>query len=89
LSTGENINDVIASLRGPGGEALAAAFKPIRVFERDGLLHTLDNRRLAIFSAAERNVPFVRATAEEVIAESWKFTATVEQLAGWYIRVKR
>lgn len=88
LSTGENINDVAAALRGPGGDALASGFKPIRIFEKGGLTYTLDNRRLAIFSSAGRDVPFVRATPQEVAAEAWKFTATVEQQSGWFIRVK-
>jgi hypothetical protein len=88
LRTGENINDVIGALRGPGGDALAKGFEPIRIFEQDGGLFTLDNRRLSIFSAAGRDVPFVWATPAEVTAESWKFTATAEQAGGWFIRVK-
>jgi len=88
LSTGEDINDVIGELAAPGGDALAKSFTPIRIFEKDGLLFSLDNRRLAIFSAAGRDVPFVWATAREIAAEAWKFTATVEQRLGWFIRVK-
>ena len=88
LSTGEDINDVIAALKGSGGDALAAGFKPIRIFANDNLLFTLDNRRLAIFAAARRDIPFVWATASEVAGEAWKFTATVEQRLGWFIRVK-
>jgi RHS repeat-associated protein len=89
LRTGENINDVISALRGPGGEALARGFEPIRIFEGEGgALFTLDNRRLLIFSQAGREVPFVWATQAEVAAESWKFTKTVEQVGGWIIRVK-
>jgi RHS repeat-associated protein len=88
LRTGENINDVIGALQGPGGEALAKGFEPIRIFEQNGRLHTLDNRRLLIFSQAGRDVPFVWATPEQVAEESWKFTATTEQAGGWFIRVR-
>lgn len=88
LKTGENINDVIGALRGPGGEAIAKGFDPIRIFEQEGQLFTLDNRRLLIFSQAGREVPFVWAAPGEVAAQSWKFTATAEQGGGWFIRVK-
>jgi len=86
--TGENINDVAAALRGPGGEALARDFAPIRIFQQEGSLFTLDNRRLLTFSMAGREVPYVWATPEEVASQSWKFTATPQQAGGWYIRVR-
>jgi len=86
--TGENINDVVAELRGPGGDALAASFKPIRIFERGGALFTLDNRRLLIFSQAGREAPFVWATPREIAKDAWKFTATPDQAGGWFVRVK-
>jgi hypothetical protein len=88
LSTGENLNEVIAALKGPGGEAMAAKFKPIRVFVRQGKIFTLDNRRLAIFAAAGRSIPFVLATEEEVAQEAWKFTAIPAQRQGWFIVVR-
>jgi len=88
LRTGENINDVVAALKGPGGDALAKGFEPIRIFEQNGSLYSLDNRRLLIFSEAGREVPFVWATPGEVAAQGWKFTATAEQAGGWFIRVK-
>lgn len=88
LRTGENINDVVAALKGPGGDALAKGFEPIRIFEQNGGLFSLDNRRLLIFSEAGREVPLVWATPGEVAAQGWKFTATAEQAGGWFIRVK-
>lgn len=89
LRTGENINDVVQALNGPGGDALAQGFEPIRIFKNGaGDLATLDNRRLLIFSQAGREVPFVWASPAEVAAESWKFTATPQQMGGWFIRVK-
>jgi RHS repeat-associated protein len=88
FSTGENINEVAAALRGPGGDALAKAFKPIRIFEENGMLFSLDNRRLLTFSMAGREVPYVWATQAERAAEAWKLTAKPEQLGGWFITVK-
>jgi RHS repeat-associated protein len=88
LRTGENLNDVVAALKGPGGDALAKGFEPIRIFEQNGRLLTLDNRRLLIFSEAGREVPFVWATPGQLAAEGWKFSATAEQAGGWFIRVK-
>jgi hypothetical protein len=88
LTSGENINDLAAALRGPGGDALAESFEPIRIFEQNGSLFTLDNRRLLAFSMAGRDIPYVWATAEDVLDQSWKFTATPGQAGGWFIRVK-
>lgn len=47
---------------------------PIRIFEEGGKLWTLDNRRLAAFELAQIDVPYVWATTQEVIKESWKRT---------------
>jgi hypothetical protein len=88
LRNGEDINDVVEALNGAGGDQLARSFEPIRIFEREGNLFTLDNRRLVIFNQAGRDVPYVWATPEEGLSESWKFTATPEQANGWFIRVK-
>lgn len=79
---------MIDALKGPGGEALAKEIPAIRIFEKNGQLFTLDNRRLLAFSQAGREVPYVWATAEEVAAQGWKFTATPQQMGGWFIRVK-
>lgn len=47
---------------------------PIRVFEKDGQIFTLDNRRLYAFQEAGVEISYRWANAEEVAAESWKFT---------------
>lgn len=89
LRTGEHINDVVKRLNGPGGDAWASSFEPIRIFGgAGGQLLTLDNRRLLIFSQAGREVPYVWATSREVSAQAFKFTATAEQAGGWFVRVK-
>ena len=46
----------------------------IRIFERDGKLFTLDNRRLEAFRRAGVDVPVRMATPQEMAEESWKFT---------------
>jgi hypothetical protein len=86
---GTPIQTTIDALKGPGGDAVAQAIPPIRIFEdANGAIKTLDNRRLLVFSEAETLVPYVWATPAEVAAESWKFTATPQQMGGWFIRVK-
>lgn len=51
-----------------------AAIPPIRLVEREGLLFTLDNRRLEAFRRAGVDVPYRMATAKESSEEDWKFT---------------
>jgi hypothetical protein len=46
----------------------------IRIFERDGKLFTLDNRRLEAFRRAGVDVPVRMATPQEMAEESWKLT---------------
>jgi len=58
---------------------------PIRLFERDGKLFTLDNRRLEAFRRAGVHVPYRMATPEQVQEEAWKFTT---QNQGISIRVR-
>jgi hypothetical protein len=49
----------------------------IRIFERDGAIYTLDNRRLYSFQQAELdNIPFRWATPQEIANEAWKFSTT-------------
>jgi hypothetical protein len=86
---GQSIDDVARTLRGPGGADLARSFEPIRLVERDGLLWTLDNRRLAAFSAGGQQVPFRMATQAEISAE-WarKFTTTAQEGWGQFITVR-
>jgi filamentous hemagglutinin len=88
FADGRTLQSTIDALKGPGGDALAKSIPPIRIFEEAGVLKTLDNRRLLTFSQAERAVPYTWASPAEVAAESWKFTATPQQMNGWFIRVK-
>ncbi|UVM49024.1 hemagglutinin repeat-containing protein [Pseudomonas sp. B21-015] len=47
---------------------------PIRVFEKDGLVYSLDNRRLLAASAAGVPVKIIPATPAEIAKEGWKMT---------------
>ncbi|WP_253938791.1 polymorphic toxin-type HINT domain-containing protein, partial [Hahella sp. HN01] len=47
---------------------------PIRIFEADGVLFTLDNRRLWAYRNAGVPIETRPATAAEIDRESWKFT---------------
>ena len=86
---GESLTEVANALRGSGGDALASQFSPIRLIEKDGLLYTLDNRRLAVFSAAGRDIPYRMATEAEILAEwSSKFTTTQAQGWGRFITIR-
>jgi hypothetical protein len=63
-------------------EEAVGAYPAIRLFERNGMLHTLDNRRLLVFSEAGMQVPFRMATEAEIAKEfTGKFTTTAAQ--GW------
>ena len=76
-------------LRAEGGEALAKLVEPIRLVLRDGVLFSLDNRRLVAFAAAGREIPYRMATEAEIAFE-WlrKFTTTETRGWGQYISVK-
>ncbi|RYZ61783.1 MAG: hypothetical protein EOP08_13050 [Proteobacteria bacterium] len=89
FSDGTPIQATINALKGPGGDAVAGSIPPIRIFEdASGVLKTLDNRRLLVFSEAGRQVPYVWATPAEVARDAFKMTATPQQMSGWFIRVK-
>ncbi|MDY0003944.1 MAG: RHS repeat-associated core domain-containing protein, partial [Polyangia bacterium] len=77
------LRETIDGLR--SGAISPEGFPAIRVFERDGLTFTLDNRRLFVFQQARVPIRTVPATAEEVAAEAWKFTTRNE---GASIRVR-
>jgi filamentous hemagglutinin len=91
FSNGTPLNDAIEALRAGGAEA-GAKYPPIRVFEQDGALFTLDNRRLLVFSQAGQQVPFRFATAAEIAAETGgpfnKLTTTAAQGWGQFITVR-
>ena len=49
-------------------------FPAIRIFEKDGKLYTLDNRRLYVAQQAGVKVNYIWATEAEIKRESFKFT---------------
>ena len=65
---GRSIWDLIEGLK--SGRIQPQEVPPIRVFEENGQLYTLDNRRLYAFQQAGKNVPTVEATPEEVEKEA-------------------
>ncbi|WLE97264.1 MAG: RHS repeat-associated core domain-containing protein [Candidatus Electrothrix communis] len=89
FKNGQSIDDVARQLRSAGGDELAKKFPQIRLVEKDGMLYTLDNRRLATFSAGGQKVPYRMATPKEIKKE-WgkKFTTTAEQGYGQYITIR-
>lgn len=80
---GRRIQEVIDDLM--AGRLSAADLPPIRIFEREGKLFTLDNRRLYAFQAAGLLVHTVQASAEDLAMESWKLTTRNE---GTAIRIR-
>jgi len=80
---GGSIDELTEGLR--SGTIKPGDVPAIRVFERDGKLFTLDNRRLEAFRRAGVEIPYRQATSEEVMNEAWKFTT---KNAGESIRVR-
>jgi len=72
FSDGGTIDDLAEELR--TGKLNAAEIPPLRLVLRDGQYYTLDNRRLEAFRRAGVQIPWRMATADEIDAESWKFT---------------
>ena len=67
-----SIDDLAEELR--SGRLRPHDVPAIRVFERDGKLFTLDNRRLEAFRRADVGIPVRMATPQEIAEEAWKFT---------------
>jgi hypothetical protein len=77
---GNSVTETIARLR--SGAIAAESFPRIRVFEQNGLLWTLDNRRLYVFQQAGLPIRTVPATAEEIASElPRKFTTINDGLS--------
>jgi hypothetical protein len=74
FADGSTIDDLAEGLR--TGRIRAEDIPPFRLVEIEGLLFTLDNRRLEAFRLAGVEIPWRMATAEEVAAEAWKFTTS-------------
>jgi RHS repeat-associated protein len=60
------------------GRVFPESIPAIKTFLKEGLLYTLDNRRLAAFRLSGTEVPFVTAAAAEVARDSWKFTTKTQ-----------
>lgn len=71
---GRSVNDLIDGLR--KGTIKADDLPPIRIFERNGQIFSLDNRRLYAFREANIPVRTRPATLAEIQNESFKFTST-------------
>lgn len=69
---GPSIDDLAAELR--SGRIRPHDVPAIRIFEREGKLFTLDNRRLEAFRRAGVDIPVRMATPQEITEEAWKFT---------------
>ena len=69
---GRSIQETIDGLR--SGALNPKNLPPIRVFEKDGLYFTLDNRRLFVAHQAGVPVNISPATIQEISREAWKFT---------------
>jgi hypothetical protein len=72
FADGRSINELAEALR--TGQIRPEDIPPHRLVEKEGLLFTLDNRRLEAFRRAGVEIPWRMAAAEEVEAEAWKFT---------------
>ncbi|MEU7012481.1 RHS repeat-associated core domain-containing protein [Streptomyces sp. NPDC046385] len=83
FSDGRSLSQAIDDLA--AGRKTANDFPAIRVFQQDGKLYTLDNRRLYVFKEAGVSINFTRAIAEEVAGQSWKMTTRND---GTSIRVR-
>jgi hypothetical protein len=80
---GTSIDDLAEGLQ--SGRIRSYDVPAIRIFERDGKLFTLDNRRLEAFRRAGIDVPVRLATLQEIADATWKFTTRDE---GMSIRIR-
>ncbi|MFJ8076993.1 RHS repeat domain-containing protein [Streptomyces sp. NPDC096176] len=65
---GKSVTDTIDDL--VAGRVSPSEIPPIRIFERDGKIYSLDNRRLYTFKEANKPVNFRRATPDEIRHEA-------------------
>ncbi|MBU7008876.1 peptidoglycan-binding domain-containing protein, partial [Phosphitispora fastidiosa] len=70
---GRTVDQLTNGLR--SGTIAPNSVPSIRIFEQNGNLYTLDNRRLYSFQQAGVPVPYRMATLDEILNESWKFTS--------------
>ena len=70
---GSSVDDLINGLK--SGKISPNDVPAIRIFEKDGVIYSLDNRRLYAFKEAGiDNINYVWATPKEIANEAWKMT---------------
>ncbi|MED1690205.1 RHS repeat-associated core domain-containing protein, partial [Brevibacillus agri] len=85
FKSGGNVYDVIEGLK--SGKINPNDIPAIEIFELDGKIYTLDNRRLFVFQQAGINIRYVKAPLEKVMSQSsWKFT-TINDGASIKVRI--
>jgi hypothetical protein len=72
FSDGGSVNDLVTGLR--NGSVDPNSLPPIRTFEVNGQLFSLDNRRLYAYQQAGIDIPTTPATSSQISRESFKFT---------------
>ena len=83
FKAGGSIEDLVIGLK--NGTIKPGDIPPIRLVEKDGVLYSLDNRRLQAFQEAGIPIPYRMATPEEIAAEAFKFST---ENGGTSIRVR-
>ncbi|WP_216892161.1 putative T7SS-secreted protein [Nocardia alni] len=78
-----SVFDLADALR--SGDVAPSEIPPIRVFEKNGDLYTLDNRRLLAFQMADVHVPYTMATPQEIARDAFKMTSKTD---GQSIRIR-
>ncbi|MCB5955160.1 hypothetical protein [Enterococcus sp. CWB-B31] len=70
---GNAVDDLVSGLK--SGDIDPKSIQEIRIFEKDGIIHSLDNRQLYAFKEAGiENINYRWATEKEILEESWKMT---------------
>ncbi|WP_066913606.1 RHS repeat-associated core domain-containing protein [Millisia brevis] len=85
FSTGGALDDTVEQLR--SGSLDSGVFEPIRVVVRDGELHSVDNRRLAVFQMAGVDIPY-RLVPLESFEEDWLRRRFTTDTFGESVRIR-
>ncbi len=80
---GQTLRELIDDLK--AGRVSADDLPAIRIFEKEGRIFSLDNRRLKAFQEAGVQIRTIPATEDEIANEAFKFTTTNN---GTSIRVR-
>jgi len=80
---GHTLRELIDDLK--AGRVSADDLPAIRIFEKDGKIFSLDNRRLKAFQEAGVQIRTIPANEDEIANEAFKFTTTNN---GTSIRVR-